>query len=440
MLSEAKKEKLFFWADILHRRFFGVEMSGEVRNFLANLSWSFFGGIVAAGILFGMNIFAGRVLGPEEYGKYNFIAAFAASALLIMTLGLDVTTLHFIAKNKEKQKINEYLGTSFFVVITLALVVTLSISFFSDLVIEKYTLQRETFYLALFFTIILTLKNLTDSYLRGLSLFKMQGQYKILEAVAVAGIFLAVYWQLFSSITVTHASFLGTLIFAAGIIIVLVLFQVRESLRFKFFSLQVLSEMLHYGAFVLLGGIASALLLNSDKLLIGQFLGNQELGLYSAYYIASMTFTTYIAVIFINVFFPKVSEIGIDKKAILKKINTLVPFMVIPGFIAVTLVTRGALLLFGKNYQVDWILIAEFSGMSLLFVYFSVIWWLIAASGVKGVRFTSVTGLVIGLLFIANVTAFQAWLSISLVVLFLVVSVIIGIVLGNYVLIKKIIV
>ena len=76
-------------------------MSGEMKNFLGNLSWSFFGGIIAAGIMLSVNIAAGRILGPVEYGKYGLVIALSSILLIPMLLGLDVALTHFIAQSNE---------------------------------------------------------------------------------------------------------------------------------------------------------------------------------------------------------------------------------------------------------------------------------------------------------------------------------------------------
>lgn len=197
-----------------------------------------------------------------------------------------------------------------------------------------------------------------------------------------------------------------------------------------------LKNMFSYGIFVLLGGAAS-LLLNFDKIFINKYLGVEQLGLYGAYYTASMTLTTYASLLFLNVFFPAVSSPDLSRVTILTKLNALTKRLFLPAFFLVVVCTRGALLLFGDAYSVDWILIFEFSLLSIIFSYFTVVWWLVAAASTKGMAFTSIVGFMIGIFFISAMVLSQSILSMHITVIYLIFSAMLGGFLGNYVVRSK---
>jgi O-antigen/teichoic acid export membrane protein len=91
MLITASKKRFSEIAEMIHFRLFGHSIGDEMREFLHNLSWSFFGGIVAAAIMFATNVLAGRWLGPVEHGKYNLIVAISSFLVAFMILGLEVS-------------------------------------------------------------------------------------------------------------------------------------------------------------------------------------------------------------------------------------------------------------------------------------------------------------------------------------------------------------
>lgn len=432
MVSVRVKEKLFHQVGVIHFRLFGHEMSDEMRKFLGNLSWSFFGGITAGGILFITNILAGRWLGPEEYGKYNFIAAFSTIALLLMNFGLDVTTLHFVSRARSSGERELLIGTSFFSILFTILLGILILVGLADFFVDELAVDSGIYFVAIIFTTVLSIKNLLDSYLRGIGLFKEQSRYKILEACLTFGALLTV---LLSGIFVGHLSYLAyvsSLFFGTIVIIFFILCRVKEYLQFKNFSVVTLKSMFWYGLFVLIGGVSSLFLLNLDKIFVNKYLGIEQLGLYGAYYTASMTLTTYASLIFLNVFFPAVSGSNLDLETILTKLNTLTIRLFLPAFLLIAMCTRGALLLFGDAYPVDWLLILEFSLLSVIFSYFTIVWWLVAAAGTRGMAFTSLAGFIIGISFIFTMVLSQSILSMHLTVVYLIISAILGGLLGNF--------
>ena len=109
------KQRLFQIAEIIHLRVFGHAMSDEMRKFLGNLSWSFFGGIIAAGATFTVNIVAGRLLGPEEYGKYSLVFLISQIFLIPMIFGMDTAIARTISKevSQDVESIRKNISSAF---------------------------------------------------------------------------------------------------------------------------------------------------------------------------------------------------------------------------------------------------------------------------------------------------------------------------------------
>ncbi|MBU6389254.1 oligosaccharide flippase family protein, partial [Patescibacteria group bacterium] len=85
-------------------------MSEQMVFFLSNLSWSFAAGVVVLGATVIISTIGGRLIGPYEYGQYNYILVITQFIILFAFWGLDTSAIKAIAKstdnsNSEKQKI-----------------------------------------------------------------------------------------------------------------------------------------------------------------------------------------------------------------------------------------------------------------------------------------------------------------------------------------------
>ncbi|NMC87027.1 MAG: oligosaccharide flippase family protein, partial [Candidatus Moranbacteria bacterium] len=179
------KLKLISIAEIAHLRIFGHEMGEEMRKFLGHLSWSFFGGMIAAGMLLILNILAGRWLGPVEYGKYGLVVAISAIFIIPMTLGIDTAITYFVSKSKTAFEKKEIVASSLWLVGLFIAAVVLIASFFSEFLAGIFNAQKEIIEVAIFFSIFLAMRNILDAVIKGLHLFKFQSIIRIAEALIV---------------------------------------------------------------------------------------------------------------------------------------------------------------------------------------------------------------------------------------------------------------
>ena len=118
-IIEKTKKRLIKIAEVVHLKFFGHSMSDTMREFLGNLSWSFFGGVVAMGFLFLIDVMAGRILGPKEYGKYALMIAMANVFIIPMLFGLNIGVNHYVAKVDNIKIRKRYIGSAIFIFIVL---------------------------------------------------------------------------------------------------------------------------------------------------------------------------------------------------------------------------------------------------------------------------------------------------------------------------------
>ena len=391
MLSIVKR-KFMSITEILHRRIFGHEMSDEMSKFLGNLSWSFAGGVVAGVILLLINIIAGRWLGPEEYGKYNLILALSLFFIIPMTLGLDVSAPRFIAllkKRDEKNTLAKFI---------LKRVFFTSVIFFLAFFLLFIFLRNNGFFdfeiviFALCFAIFLSARNIFDGILRGRGLFQLQMKLRLLESFIIMISFVGLCLFFESSFkTYVLAIALGYLSF-----------NIFSFVKSKIFitSMNILQRqenVIKYGMYATVGAFASFLFMGSDKILVNSFFSKNDLGLYSAYFTASIIPISQLQTTIVNVFFPTVSQ-ALNKEVVLKKINRLSFIFFVPIILFVFSYSLVFITLFGNEYGKDLFLILLFSIYATLFFFVGIKQWFLASLSHTSIFLSSIAAIVSGTL------------------------------------------
>lgn len=364
MISIIRKKAIII-AENLHLRIFGHEMSEEMRKFVGNLSWSFFGGIIAAGIMFAVNISAGRILGPDGYGKYNYLLSLATVSMFIFLWGNNLSGVRYISDKKYVTEKKSILTAAFVLSLSQAILFLLAILFLRGFIVKHFGIDEIMIYLIFMFGFVLSFKDLFDSFLRALGLIKKQSFFKIFDAIVVAVVFLSVFYFLkekFSHLEYIYSFMIGGLLF--------ILFSSHaingNFVRFKWAQV---SLLLNYNKFLVVASVAG-LIIGLDKIFIGKYIGTESLGVYSAYYASAQLIISNLIVIFMNIFWPAVIKNKESLGAIIKKTDTIFfrffPVVVFLNFFSITFFVY----LFGSKYPFDLSLTALFSIASILNVAF----------------------------------------------------------------------
>lgn len=358
MISIAKR-KILIIAEALHLRIFGYAMSDEMRKFLGNLSWSFFGGIIAAGIMFVVNILAGRWLGPEEYGEYNLTFLVAQVFSIPMILGMDVAAARAVSiAGVNKKKNSQIISGSIFVVLG-SIVVTVPILFFCrDRVSDFFSATLNIVFVAMLLAISITLKAFFDGAVRGLHLFRFQAMVRTIEGIAGMTIFFAVFFLLHNHLSLVFSAAIST-----ALVSLVYMLKIRQF--FSAFDFSSARELFRYAKFVIIGSIVALVLGYGDRYVVNRYLGIKELGIYSAYYTATILVVGQFIAIFANVFFPTIARIG-EKREIMKKLDRLFLIGIIPAIAGIFMVGFLILKLFGSAYVVDPLTLFLFGAVAAL--------------------------------------------------------------------------
>lgn len=352
-------------AEALHLRVFGHAMSIDMKRFLSNLSLSFIGGFVAASILFAINILAGRWLGPQEYGKYTLVSLMTQFYFIPMLMGMDVSISRTIAlRASSLRETARLLSSAVVFVLCSSLLFSTILFLLKGNIARFFSTSEQVVMVALFFCLVLIVKMLFDGAIRGLHLFRLQATAKIIEAIVALGVFLFLYKFLGNSYLAISLA-----ISSAGLVVIVMYFanlrQYIGPVSFKIFR-----ELFSYSRFVVVGLVISLILIFGERFMVNHFFGTKELGIYGAYYLATILVVGQFATIMDNVFFPTLAKIS-SKQAVLSKLDKLLFVGAIPITAGIFVIGYAVFTLFGHEYPLNIVILLLFSSVAMLQLFSS---------------------------------------------------------------------
>lgn len=102
-----------------------------------------------------------------------------------------------------------------------------------------------------------------------------------------------------------------------------------------------------------------------DKIFVGKFLGEANLGIYSAYIMVTVTFIAQLSLVIDNVLFPMVNKVE-KKESVMKKIDKMAALLFIPAVLFIFVFASFMLNLFGKAYTINYWFVLAFSLVGFL--------------------------------------------------------------------------
>jgi O-antigen/teichoic acid export membrane protein len=336
----------------MHRRIFGQEMGEMMEKFLNHLSWSFLGIFFNGIILFGVNVLAGRILGPEGYGKYNLVLVVANILSIFILLGLDITSIKYISGSEKAEDKKQYLSNSFFIVLVSSLLVFI---FFFSPIFNLFHLEKNIFLVAAIFAIIMSFRTLLDSFIKSFNFFKFQSIVKLFEGVAIL---LSFFFFFFIFRISNYQYYIASL--AIGYLSLCAIYFLKISGKIVRWNNQKFKDIIKYSKTTIILTVIGIIMASMDRIFVGKFLGIQKLGIYSAYLMSTTIFVGQIILIFDNVFLPMINRIE-NKEAIIKKIDRLFVVLFIPCVFLIFSFSFIIMKIFGKEFQSNILYILIFS-------------------------------------------------------------------------------
>ncbi len=359
-MLEICKQKIIVVVEVVHRWVFGHEISPTMKDFLRQLSWSFFGIFFNGIVLFIVNVLAGRILGPEGYGKYNLVLVVTNILSIFVLLGLDMTSIKYISSSKKEEDKKQYLSNSLYIILASSFLLIVFSIFFYFRIAHLLNFDQKIFLLAVVFAIVMNMRMLLDSFIKSFNFFKFQSLFKIVEGIVILSTFILLFFILKFN---DYQYYLISLM--AGYLVLGLIFFLKIRQKLVAWNKQKLLEIIQYSKITVILSIIGTIMASMDKLFIGKTLGIEQLGIYSAYLVSTAIFVGQIILIFNNVFFPIVNQVE-DKSVIIKKVDKLLFLGLIPGTLVLFLFSYAIMNIFGKEYHLNVFYIMAFSAMAFL--------------------------------------------------------------------------
>jgi O-antigen/teichoic acid export membrane protein len=245
---------------------------------MGNINWLTFENILRN--LIGVFVFAwvARYLGPEQFGLMNYAVALVALFSVFSTLGLDNILIREIVSSPEKRK--EYLGSALFLKFVGALVLVITATLTShfinseDAVITFFVFIVSLGYIFKSFDVIdLWFKSQVKSkysvYSRATSFFVVS-VIKIILILTQAPL-VAFVWM-----------FTLDFFIAALLLIYFYSQKVPDSMLDWKVRIRTVKNLLKDSWPLMLSGVAVVIYMKIDQVMIGNMLGEKELGIYSS--------------------------------------------------------------------------------------------------------------------------------------------------------------
>ncbi len=265
---------------------------------------------IAAVLPRAINIFLVKLhtstLEADKYAVNTDYYVYAAYFNALLTYGMETAFFRFFSKENDKGKI---VSTSFISLLITSLLFLFVMLFFSTDISGFFGFKNPLFFKLLVWTITLdTLVVIPYAYLRVANKPIHFTIYKIVNILIFA--LLNVFFLWFVPYAVKHQISLPNFIidyynsypkvmhiFVAGTIASATTFLLLFPIIFKFkinFDILLLKKMLRYSLPMMVGSLAFVTNENLDKLLLGNLIGNEQMGIYAASYKLGVFMTLYI--------------------------------------------------------------------------------------------------------------------------------------------------
>lgn len=370
----------------VYESIFGEKITPRIHSFAADV------GIVAVG--FGaanalnlvFQVLAGRILGPEEYGKFSLVQSVAMLLYVPMLLGFNTAVVKYCSEKEDTPRQTNIISTAYIIVVALVAISSV-VYFLCKVQLERlFCISGDLFRLAVIFAILYTFYTFVTDTARGL--FKM----KILAVFQSAGALVILLAFLMFIITRNVSSLKSAIyayLLAYGIVsIILPVIFLRRHFGLSL-SREWAGTLGKYSLLAAVGSIAYAIYTNIDKILINEYMTASDLGIYKAYYQSSIGMASLFSIVFNTVFFPSAS-MHENKKDIFNKITKLIPYVITGGILVIFVCEFLVLKLYGSEYSMNIPLMLMFALASDLIIWYGLYDWTFCSEGIRGLKLINI--------------------------------------------------
>jgi O-antigen/teichoic acid export membrane protein len=380
------------WISKLYQYIFHEEMSADVRVFFKSLLYVGVGTIILTLFSTVYTILGGRMLGPEEYGKFVLIQSVAMFLYIPMILGFCTAMLKYTSEKDEVYRQSSIISVTYILVFLFTL-------FFATIFIicrmqlsHLFSISPDLFFFSLVFAIIYVFYMLNTSVLQGLHKAKTYAYFQIIFAVILLILFFSFIFN--NRISFKSMIFPGLIAYGLSGLLILTLYA-RKYIKIRLVK-EWTKVLIKYAVYAVISSVSYVFFSNIDKIMINKYLSIADVGIYNAYFIGSFNTISILWSLFNTIFFPSISKYQ-DKGKIFLRINKLIPYLIGLG-IPLTLFSQFlVLLIFGSQYPVNLLLMAILALSAVLMVIFGLNSWTFASQGLTGIKLANIGNIILAI-------------------------------------------
>jgi O-antigen/teichoic acid export membrane protein len=343
---------------------------------------------VAIGTLFGSAltfiflILGARILGPQDFGDLSLVMSISVIVGISMELNL-VATVNYGSGAHDDSVRTKIISTASIEALLLVTASTVVFALLSPQLAYLLGVSAAVFLFAIVYGAAFTCFTFAMNALRVVFSMKAYALSAAAQSVVCIALFLALVtdgmksWQ-----SAAYALSVSNL--AVSLIVI---FYVRAYVA-RQFDWYWARRIMRYSFFAVPGLIAVAFM-GLDRILINLFMTTATVGLYNAYFLPSITLAATLWGIVNATFFPYASR-SKDKLALLRKINTVTPYLAVVLVPLIVCAEVIAFVLYGHQYAFGLLLSFFFALAATVYVVFLSYTWLAASVGASGAKMSTV--------------------------------------------------
>ena len=245
---------------------------------IKNVFWQVLEKVVRLSVTVLVSALLARYLGPDTFGRYNYLNAIVTIAIVITSLGLNRIIVREAITCQSKKEHSELVSTALFLRMGVSLLAIAIISIYFTL------MQSESLiYVLVFSSIIFVSFDVIDYHLQGESIFKLATTCRMISFVSVSLIRILMLYMsvddVYFYVTIfLEYAFSGILIYCAN----MMFYRQRVSISFGNFSFKRSKELLKESWPEIIAGFGAILFMKLDQIMLQHMQGDASVGIYSA--------------------------------------------------------------------------------------------------------------------------------------------------------------
>lgn len=370
--------------------------------FFKHLSWIGVGFTLSKGIGFLVNLAAGRLLGPVEYGKVNLAVDVGTLLYSFSLWGMHNSIPKHGAQISEELPFRRMASPAILIVIMTSLLTGIVALTFSSSLSGGLHVTVSVLRFGMAYALGFTAFSVFTSIIQATDRFRDRAILEIVFSTLMGAGFFMGYVFLGQTFKVLAMALAGAYLITGTA----AAWDTRALWRILRFDQAWFKRHLHYGIYGVGQSISFFLLANLQRLLLNAFVSTREAGIYSAYHISSIGQAYYASNAISLILLPKSSSAK-SRSSVWRRISRGWLAASIPAFAGIALFQTLTIFLMGRQkFPLDMGSVIIFSLASLAIVVHGTFSSVLASEGTRGARFVFGTSLFMGL---ANILFGVLW-------------------------------